>query len=200
MTTVNKRFVTPAGTALYPRLNEPDFKFNEAGEYKTGLVIPAADAQEFIGILEGLYDDAQETIKAEQPGKKIKKADPPWTIQDDGSLMVRFKMRAKIKTRDGREMTLTPIIVDAKGTPCNVNVGGGSRIKVAFTTAPYHTALVGAGLSMRLQGVQVLTLSQGGGMDLGFGVEEGFTAQPEVAQKSAPAKAPARDEEEDADF
>jgi hypothetical protein len=115
-------------------------------------------------------------------------------------LMVRFKMRAKIKTKAGREMSLTPVIVDAKGTPCDVQVGGGSRIKVAFTTAPYHTALVGAGLSMRLQGVQVLTLSQGGGMDLGFGVEEGFTAQPEVAQKSAPAKAPARDEEEDADF
>lgn len=200
MTTVNKKYVTPAGIAEYPRLNEADYKFNEAGEYKTGLVIPAEDAQDFIVLLEGLYAAAIETIKLEQPGKKIKKADEPWTIRDDGSLMVRFKMRAKIKTKDGREMNLTPIIVDAKGTPCGVKVGGGSRIKVSFTTAPYHTALVGAGLSMRLQGVQVLTLSQGGGTDLGFTVEEGFTSQPEVAVKAAPARATVRDEEEEADF
>lgn len=180
MTTVNKRFVTPAGIAEYPKLNEPDYKFNPDGEYKVTLVIPAKDAQGFVGQLEELYAAAYEQIKSEQPGKKVKQADEPWKVRDDGSIEVRFKMRAKIKTRDGREMTLSPIIVDAKGTPCSVQVGGGSKIKVAFTTAPYFTALVGAGLSLRLQGVQVINLVQGGGgfTNLGFTPEEGYSAEP----------------------
>src|SRR2546430_7864611 len=69
-------------------------------------------------------------------------------------------------------------IFDAKGKPVtDVNIGAGTEGKVAFTILPFYTALVGAGVSLRLEAVQIIKLAASSAertaADYGFTEEEG---------------------------
>lgn len=201
----NEKFVSPTGTAEWPRLNTPDTKFNPEGDYKVTLVIPAKGNEKFLQFLDEQHAAAVQVIKEENPGKKMKTADAPYSIDENtGDIKVRFKMKAKITSKKtGKTYDMKPILVDASGAPCpTVEVKGGSRIKVSFSCAPYYTALVGAGLSLRLVGVQVLKLGEGGSgaataAALGFSAEEGFVAAEEESEQFGGKVAAAKVEEED---
>ena len=58
----------------------------------------------------------------------------------------------------------------------NVNVWGGSQIKVSAELIPYYTQMVGAGISMRLRAAQVIELVEGGSNSEGYGFkkEDGY--------------------------
>ena len=68
---------------------------------------------------------------------------------------------------------------DATGKPIakDTIVWGGSEMKVSYELVPYHTTLVGAGVSLRLKAAQILKLVSGEGAaasSYGFSKEEGF--------------------------
>ena len=54
----------------------------------------------------------------------------------------------------------------------NVNVWGGSEIKVSAELIPYFTSMVGAGVSMRLRAAQIINLIEGGSNSSGYGFKE----------------------------
>jgi hypothetical protein len=43
---------TPKGRALWPRLNEPDTKFKEEGEYSVKLILPADKAEPLMQLID----------------------------------------------------------------------------------------------------------------------------------------------------
>ena len=76
-------------------------------------------------------------------------------------------------------------------TDCNV--WSGSEMKVSAELVPYYTAMVGAGVSMRLRAVQITKLVEGGNGNAkgyGFGEEEGYeqslSETPEKRRASKP--------------
>lgn len=194
----NPRYVTPKGEFIYPYLTEPDTKFNANGDYKAEIKLPE-DAELFDGkgksqgkladFLNQSIDDAVETFGAEHNGKKRKGKeievteadDPPFYI-DDGTLFVKFKLKAFVEPSSGEPFTQSPVLFDSKGKKANLkqNPWNGTVGKISFECVPYYNAKdAQAGVTLRMKAVQVIDPVFGGsanGEDFGFGEEDGFEA------------------------
>lgn len=133
-----KSLVSPRGIAVFPRLSgKPDTKFNAEGVWKTGLRIPAGpDADAFKQMLDEEHTASLAAAKKETPGKKWSKGNSPYTVEENGDVLVNFTMNAKYedkKTKEVRDMR--PALFDAgkKPFPDTVRIGGGTELKVAYT-------------------------------------------------------------------
>ena len=131
-----------------------------------------------------LEDDRIETLKwAESKLKNPKRSSlrpEPWEEVSDGKYKVKFTWNEETK----------PPGVDTEGTPIVDNgtpLYSGSKVKLAFYQKPYILKDgVTYGTSLKLQGVQVVTLSGSAGVDTGdlsdtavaelFGKTQGFKA------------------------
>lgn len=180
----NKMFTTPKGIAAYPWLTKPDTKFKQAGEFSIRLKVPADEAAGLVKLIEEAREANFAAVKADNPKKIVKEADPPYRPELDdegnetGNILFTFKQSAVIKTKDGEIIKVTIKIFDAKGQPIvGKIVGAGSTVKVAFQLNPFYTALIGAGIGLRLKAVQVIDLIEpqgGSASSYGFGEEDGY--------------------------
>jgi hypothetical protein len=204
-----EKFITPRGVLVFPRLNEPDTKFKADGEYSTkvrfNLGNPGVAAfiervkQQHVASLAAAKVELAEKAKAEtDPRKKKKLADAlakvesgpdpvKPTVLDDGSestdlVEVNFKMPAKRKGKDGLVKEQSPTLQDALEQPIarSTAIWGGSEGRIAGFFLPYYNAATdGAGVSVRLNAVQILKLVSKGSQSFGFGKdEEGYVSEP----------------------
>ena len=178
------RYTTPTGIAQYPWLNKPDTKFNPDGEFKVNLEVDSESAQALVTFLDEQFAQAVAQAKKENPGKKIKEGSPGYEVNEEtGKVTFKFKTKAKVTTKSGDTFDQKVALFDAKGKPLSPapNIGGGSKIKVAFEVMPYYTSMVGAGLSLRVKAAQIIELVEftGGGNaeSYGFGEEEGYESK-----------------------
>ncbi|HEY0623152.1 hypothetical protein [Sphingomonas sp.] len=191
----NKTFVTPKGTAIFPKLNTPDTKFNAAGVYEVKLAFDAdtPGLDKFRQIVEQMVDERfDEEVKAlEDAGKgglakKLTKVSPfkaeedPATGDETGRILVKAKMTASgISKKTGKPWTRKPNIFDAKGLLIKnpPQIGGGSEMKVSVELVPYVAQNdKTVGVSLRLGAAQIIKLVVFGSRDAagyGFGEEEG---------------------------
>lgn len=199
------QITTPVGTAKYPRLNEPDTKFKEAGEYSVKLLLDFDTAEPLIKQIDEYYDaayaealkEAQEdkpklkTIKVCPDGKPYRREEDRETGEETGNVEFKFTMRASgVSKKTGKAWSRSPMLFDAKRNPTTANIWGGSEIRVSADLFPWNTAL-GFGCSLRLIGVQVLKLVSGTSRDpkdMGFEVEEGFEQEADGSEAFAPDK------------
>lgn len=205
-------YLTPPGTAVFPYLNEPDrgqfAKNKEFGNWKTGLRLDLSNpaVSTFLAKLEEAYAasvaaaEAKETPKerAERGNKSLGASRPFKSEFDDagnptGFVLVNFKRSAGGRDeKDPSRTWVTPIgLFDAKNNPIDrakVRIGGGSRIIVNYSIEPFQTA-IGAGISLKLFGVQVLERMDAPVKDAaqyGFQVQaEGFEVDDTPATESA---------------
>ena len=167
--------VSVVGEAVYPHLNRPDVRFNEYGEYKVTLKIAKQDASAMVKLFDQACEDSLATAEKEAKGKKIKAAPKPYKLEGD-NVFFKFKMRASGKNKKTNEMfSQRPSLYDAKKNPipASQSIWGGSLMKVAYQLIPYHTPMLGAGVSARLKAVQVLKLVEGQSQNI-FKEEDGF--------------------------
>lgn len=204
---------TIKGRASYPRLSTPDTKFNKAGVYKCNLEFPTSDkpghkwATEMVERIKQGQAKALADAKAaaKEAGKKFKSklTDLPYSIDEDtGAVTLNFKMTASGEREDGSKWTSKVAVFDAKGKPMKTipNVGSGSLVKVSFEFSPFCTAL-GAGVSLKLNAVQLLELVEFGTRDAtgyGFGEEDGYESKDNDEKEDAEEDEDG-DEKEDAD-
>lgn len=186
----NPNFTTPKGIAVWPRLNEPDTKFDAKGVYSVKLQLSAADSADLRERIDTMAESAlknaqkQEDEKAKEKKakpKQAKEADKPYTENEDGSFNFNFKLKATWESkRLNKSGSQRPSLFDAKMQkidPAKVKIGGGSTIRVNYEMSEFYVPAVGAGVSLRLRAVQVLDLQQWSGGDAasyGFEAEEGF--------------------------
>jgi hypothetical protein len=193
------KYTTPKGIAMYPRLTEPDTTFNANGAFTVKLKLSAEDATELMGIMDTVAEEAYQETKAtleqkpDDPKKiaaqkkslaALAKAEPGYTLDCDedgnenGDVILSFKMNHLITKKDKTTMKLWPKLFDAKGIAVKGKpaIFGGSELKVACTVNPYYTAGTGkVGASLRLSAVQIIKLVSGGGSGrFGFGAEDGY--------------------------
>ena len=180
------RITTPKGIAKYPWLSRPDTQFNTDGVYKVNLLIPAAEAVGLCAVLDKAADDALASAKSQAKtplqAKSMLRAAPYGPALDDagedtGNIAFKFKMNARVTFSDGKTRDMKPAIFDAKSKdPLEVcpNVYGGSILRVNFCPAPYYAASSKtAGVSLRMNAVQIVELvTGGGGSATGFGFAE----------------------------
>lgn len=161
-------FTTPKGEAKYPHLNEPDYKFNDDGEYNCKLFM-AEDGQvklegEIISIAElekRLDAEYESAIKAGKKGLKAKGTPPnkleattkPWgwndPTDDDGNVIERtdedgprlFYVSAKMRASGTSKKTGKPYEMRPALFDCSK-----PKPKVITTTCPQ----IGNGSILRL--------------------------------------------------
>lgn len=189
----NPRYVTPAGVASWPKLNEPDTKFNAEGTYGVKLLLDPNDAKHkaFLDKLDGMADEAFEAMKKEHTkySKQMTRVAPYAPELDSegdetGKVVVNFTMPAVVeRKKDKKKFTLKPALYDAAGTPlaADLKIGGGSTIQVSFESWAYFSAKdKEAGITRRLVAVRVIERKEWVGTqsaaDFGFDVNDEFAA------------------------
>lgn len=113
---------------------------------------------------------------------QIKRADMPYKPELDeeggptGDMLFTFKSAGLWKRDDGSSGTIKIPKFDASGArlPNSFQVWSGSLIKVAYRMNTWYTA-IGVGMSLRLQGIQVIEAAEQGGTaeQMGFQAEAG---------------------------
>jgi hypothetical protein len=148
-------------------------------------------------LVEKLEEDRVESVKwAESKLKNPKRSTlkpEPWEEVSDGKFKVKFSWNEETK----------PPVVDTEGTPVvdpNTPIYSGSTVKLAFRQKPYILRDgITYGTSLKLVGIQVVTVGSSAGIDAGdlgetevaalFGQTKGYktsepniTATPEVEE------------------
>lgn len=171
---------SPKGTFGYVYLNTPDTKFKPEGEFKVPLILPrkSAEAKALMQEIDKQIVAAVAQARKDNPkiAKKIEacedKAYRFETDDDDsptGNVIFTFKMKASGKSRKtGKDYTRRPALFDAFGKPVDpakVSVGKGTVGRVSYQFNPFfQTTKVGAGVSLWLEGVQIIDLVEYNGM------------------------------------
>lgn len=170
MTTMTRSPVltTPVGVAIWPKLNEPDRKFKEEGEYSVWLRLTREDAAPVIKVMNDELK-AGHARHAKELGKPKLKVHPLSIREVEGDpdcVDIKFSTPASGTSRKtGRKWERRVALFDSRGKPLGDDaprIGGGSRIKVAAEVYCWFTPSLGVGISLRPQGVQVIELVEGG--------------------------------------
>jgi hypothetical protein len=185
----NKTLTTPAGIARFPSLNRPDTKFSEVGVYKVNLEMSSEDAEPFIKQIEALFAEFLNDKKRELKKDKLKLHAAPWE-DNDGLVQLKLKVPAMGKNKEtGEEYSRKPTLFDAAGKEEDVNIGGGSKLKVAVVPYCWYTASLGAGITLQPKAVQVLDLvtwgNGGSAQAYGFDVSEATAPAAETGTDNA---------------
>jgi len=205
--------VTPKGKLLWPHLTQPDTKFKADGVYHTKLVLTAKEAKPIIQEIDAVAAQALEDAKKEvagMPSKNGKKPkakpceDKAYSTNDDGMVEISFKMNATGKNRKGEEYTQSPTLFDSNNKPITdttIKIGGGTVAKISYEAVPFFTVKIGAGCSLRLKAVQIISLVEwgGDGTYYGFGEEEGDFSASDDEDESDDAEDESETEESDDD-
>jgi hypothetical protein len=173
------RLTTPKATFRYPKLIEPETKFNPDGDYKVVAIIPAEDAAQLSDQLDALYEQHKASLKAQAPTQKFKAVDPSYGYEEiDGKpvFVISTKMKAKGISRDGRAWSSVPALFDASGSPVKDRetlrgMWSGTTGRVSFEACPFYNPALGAGVTLRLKAVQVIDLVENGGSADSFGFQ-----------------------------
>ncbi len=204
------------GRALWPKLTVPDTHFEKEGVYRTKLILSPEDKETLEAILTTLRDEgvAKAVDEAKAKGKaikpdKVKLADLPLTELTDketgegtGELAVSCKRTASGVAKDGRAWKCKVPLFDAKGNAIAdpPEIWNGSRLKVNVLAKSFYVSALGAGASLRLQGVQIIELAAAGrdAASYGFEAEDGYDAEGgsggDPFEPSAPACAPGEED------
>ena len=171
--------ITPKGKAVWPRLSEPDTRFDSDGVFSCKLHVSEEDFKAFEASIKLVVNKAYE-IECQQQGKqKLRLASStPIRITEDGDYEIYAKQKAKVTTRSKGVLEFSVAAVDSSGKKIPMpQVGNGSELKMAVEVHPWYVSSQGFGYSLRLRAVQILDLIEfgaGGTTDsFGFGSEAG---------------------------
>ena len=183
---MKKVIVTPLGKAVFPKINQPDFKFDEMGVYSCKLHVDEEDFNKFSAQVEELAETAYQAELNKQGKTKLKKMQSlPVRITEEGDFEIYSKQPAKKNTSKG-VLEFNVAMYDSEGNklPSDTNIGSGSKLRLSVEFAPWYVPSIGFGYTLRLRAAQVVELVEysgaGGGNaeSMGFGkVEGGFVGE-----------------------
>lgn len=168
--------VTPEAPCVYQFLSKAhDFEDKGEPKYKITLQFTEEQADAILEDIDSKRQDASDFLASWKKPKHVDPADFDLPAckeveDDDGNTVFEIGFKVAAENKDGDSQK--PIVVDAAKHPVTEAVGTGSRVKVAYRVSPYPG--FGGGFSLRLLGVQVLSLQTYGGDVAGaFGEEDG---------------------------
>jgi hypothetical protein len=195
-----KQMISPSGAAIYPWLNKPDFKYKDNGEYKVDLLVdgslcktlfdefePALEAAQKLAVIfqQNMLKDKRKKVPITECVDKPYRDEIDAAGNETGNMILRFKSVAGGKSQKTGELWERKVpMFDAKRTPLDVNVTGGSTLKVAYTMQPWVNPKGEYGVKLQIEAVQVLAIGNGNARSasgFGFGDEDeydGIQAQP----------------------
>jgi hypothetical protein len=187
---VYPKFISPKASFVWPKLDEPDYKFAAEGKYEVKINLELADpvTQAFLKKLQPHYDAAIVSTKEEYkalPVAKRKELEaqrggfstrPLYktlydeeTEKENGLIQFSFSMKAsgiyRGGKKEGQTWTRKPVLFDAAGKPMlkAPKIWNGTVGKVGFEAAPSFMPKDGqGGLKLYLTSAQIIELRSGG--------------------------------------
>lgn len=177
--------VLRGGVLSYPWLDRPDTKFDDDGIFRADVVLAKEDAQPFLDMANEALDNWIEKANVYVKKKTPKRVNLSVVENEDGTVTIRTKLKAKQKRKDGSVVNNKVAVVDSRKRPIpeGTRVGGGSVANVSLSLWPWYTAALGFGLQFRLKAVQVTQLQEPGfdAANAFDEVEDGYVAETEEA-------------------
>lgn len=179
---------TGVGELVCGWITEPTYEYDEKGQYYIKLRFKAEskEAKRLVKIIEdaaqNAFDMAQERIESVAERKKLKRAIPSYSLEEDeegnetGNILFNFKRKAVRTDKKGNEKPVRITMFDSVGRPIEqdgLELWSGSELAVAFKLIPFYTAGVGVGVTHRIEAVQVVKAVAGG--DTRTAEQYGFT-------------------------
>lgn len=143
---------TEIGVGNYPYIFTPDTQFTKNGVYSVKLVLSDKDSQSIVKLYE-------ETLEARMKTEGTDKRAPhnQYKVLKDGGVEFKFKLKAKVETRDGTDFEQRPKILNSDKTIAESQpVYSGSKMKIAFQAVSWHNNLQGVGVTLRMKAVQLI--------------------------------------------
>ena len=171
------QYTTAVGELAFGYITEPSTEYDEKGQYFLKLKFPAEskEAKRLVKIIDEAaqqaYDMAMERIESAAERKKLKRADPSYSLEEDedgnetGNIIFNFKRKATRIDKKGNEKPVKLVLFDSVGRNVEqegLELWGGSEIAVAFKLVPFYTAGVGVGVSHRIEAIQIIKAVAGG--------------------------------------
>lgn len=177
-----KSVVTPAGSALWVKVLEPEYRFDkEKGEYEAQIVVNPKDEKvaAYIAGMQKMADaalaEARENLKPPKNKSVVARDVVTLEYDKDGNETGNVIIKAKAKAIDFDGNPFKVDIYNVKGQKeddWSTLIGNGSTIKLQAWVGPYYMANGNTvGLTAKLKKVQVLDLVSYD--DAGFGDESG---------------------------
>ncbi|WP_277590703.1 hypothetical protein [Pseudomonas chlororaphis] len=181
--------ISPVGELISPCLVNPDSAIDYAGVYKTKLKVRADDplAVKFQELLEKIQQEEHDRqvqeaeAKKKGSGKKVKLADLPMEETDeDGTEYLVFNFKSKASYTDkktGQVVERKIALFDGKGKALthDLKIGSGTVARISVFVSPFYTALLGAGVTLRIRAVKILNFEvepELKAVDFGFANDE----------------------------
>lgn len=187
------KFTTPRGTVAFSKLDEPDYKFNKAGQFSCRVRLTqdsfsASDVEKLEKMRDELAEKTRDELRAKKEGAKVKSLStlPVFTPETDketgdetGFVVLNAKMTySGINAKTSKPWTRRPHLFDAAGKPLKKvpAIWGGSVVKLSVEAFAYYTPKDNVvGIAFALVGVQIIKLVSGGSADaasMGFSAED----------------------------
>ena len=173
---MSKVYTSPKGTAVWPRIDTPDTKFDEDGVFSCKLHVSEGDFKAFEAQINKQVEADYKAECASQGKDKLRRASScPLRITDDGEYEIYAKQKAKVHTKSKGTLEFSIAAYDSQGKKIETpKIGSGSTLKMAVEVNTWFVPSQGFGYTLRLRAVQVIDLVEYGGGDgsFGFGAEE----------------------------
>ena len=171
---MSKVLTTPKGTAVYPHITAPDYKFSTDGVYSCKLNVEEGAFNTFSLNVQDIVEKDYEK-ECQLKGKQLKKAGTaPLKITDEGDFQIYAKQVAQRNTKKGLLEFSVPVF-DSKGQRVSdvPEIGSGSTVRMSVEVYTWYTDLQGFGYTLRLKAIQLLELIEpASGGNFGFDSEE----------------------------
>lgn len=198
--------MTVRGICRFPHLNKPDTKFNDKGIFHTKLLVSAEAAARITELLTRIAQEKADEVQRDVlKGKKPTYAElPVKPVEDEegnhtGQWALTTKMIASgVSKKTGKPWNRQLPLFTGKGEPTNALITGGSEVVISCLPDPYYNPKdKSVGVTLRLEGVQIVRLRDAGGNKDASGF--GFKALEDA--EDIPADAPsAAEPAEDAGY
>lgn len=149
------------------------------------------------------YEKAKKALDALEAGEFRMPLEEEWGDDDEltGNLLLTTKSKASFFNKKTSEtISLAPKFFDAgaKLMTSRPEIRGGSKIALGTTVVSYNAGGdIGAGLSVRINAVQIIELAGSTAGGEGFGAQAGFDGSDYVAPEAEPVVANTADESMD---
>ena len=172
---------TPVGSAVYPKLINPDTKFNPDGVFSCKLIVSEDDYNAFRAQLNPLIEQEYNKHCIATGKDKIKRAVEPVRINDDGEYEINAKQTAKTTTKQGDVLEFKIALYDADVKPITdePNIGSGTKMKLSVQPYFWNVSALGFGYTLRLKAAQIIELVEYNGDGNVFSKEAGGFTQGE---------------------
>jgi hypothetical protein len=174
---IMKQLTTPIGTAYYPKLTQPDTKFNSDGVYSCKLILSKDDFEKFSAIIDPWFEKEYERLVKESGKKKLDRSPKlPLKLNNDNEYEVFAKQVAQRETSKGL-LKFDVALFDSSGKKINnpPNIGSGSKLRLGVEPSAWFSPMMGVGYTLRLKAAQIIELKEyeGGAGGFSFDAQEG---------------------------